>query len=631
MAKGAGKKDEKKGAKAADLTPEEKMAMVEASLEAEKSNLAVELTFQKDKLKQVREENAALQALLSELKSKLGKQTVDSEDILTHKQREISQKVERVNGLEARVKELEGTLRDRDEQIRVLQTERRESRKKLDESAQMASEKAMLEEAVRRQDAVMSKQEEEIERMKKQLEEREARLQEAQKEIGDLTLKSSGTTKLSIIFGQPWLLTRSRHRLKGDVPMDREENTLNHMGSKLLVLYGGLVRGESGGGELCTANLDTMTWERASSAMGSNKQGLGSGRASHSATVVGKNKLVVFGGRRQALLNDVHVLNTDTMKFHTPAVKGSCPPRELHGSCAVREKIFVFGGSSNVLHSDLYSLDFETMQWTPTTTYGIAPSARRGHALCASDEGHKLWVIGGFDGSSCLNDVHVLETDRLTWLNPGTTGKAPSPREGHTAMVLSKYLFVAGGTDGHRRLSDVYVLDLEAMEWDCLSEGIEPAMAMVGWKARAAYCAFHGNKLITVKPNREEKLDEAEVIEFALPEDIEGLKRAHQSGDDEHSDRLELCDDAVTSANAIEVSWRSPAKNADRIDYYKLMMATNTGVVKEVCQGKYERFKVTGLRANAEYIFCVKALYVDGSHVWSESKAFSTRFTQTKA
>ena len=46
--------------------------------------------------------------------------------------------------------------------------------------------------------------------------------------------------------------------------------------------------------------------------------------------------------------------------------------------------------------------------------------------------------------------------------------------------------------------------------------------------------------------------------------------------------------------------------------HYKLMMATNW-VVKEVL--KYERFKVTGLRANAEYIFCVKAIYDDGKHV----------------
>jgi hypothetical protein len=60
----------------------------------------VELTFQKDKLKQMREENSVLNGEVTLLKGKLNKQSSDADDILTHKQREISQKVERVNGLE---------------------------------------------------------------------------------------------------------------------------------------------------------------------------------------------------------------------------------------------------------------------------------------------------------------------------------------------------------------------------------------------------------------------------------------------------------------------------------------------------------------------------------------------------
>jgi len=151
-------------------------------------------------------------------------------------------------------------------------------------------------------------------------------------------------------------------------------------------------------------------------------------------------------------------------------------------------------------------------------------------------------------------------------------------------------------------------------------------MAGLGLKPRSRYYEFHGSSLYMIKPDRDERLNELEVLELALPEDIEGMKSAHMRGDEEMSDRLELLDVANTSPNSIEVSWRPPSKNADRVHHYKLMMATNTGVVKEVCQGKYERFKVTGLRANAEYIFCVKAFYDDGKHVWSESKAFCTRY-----
>lgn len=74
----------------------------------------------------------------------------------------------------------------------------------------------------------------------------------------------------------------------------------------------------------------------------------------------------------------------------------------------------------------------------------------------------------------------------------------------------------------------------------------------------------------------------------------------------------------------VQVEWRPPTKNADRIERYKLMMATTSGVVKEITQGRFLRYFVSGLRPASEYIFCVKALYADGSSLWSESKSFHT-------
>ncbi len=69
---------------------------------------------------------------------------------------------------------------------------------------------------------------------------------------------------------------------------------------------------------------------------------------------------------------------------------------------------------------------------------------------------------------------------------------------------------------------------------------------------------------------------------------------------------------------------RPPTKNAERIDRFKLMIATGTGVVKDCYQGKETRFRVTGLKPHTEYILCVKAIYEDGSFLWSESKAYTT-------
>jgi hypothetical protein len=58
---------------------------------------------------------------------------------------------------------------------------------------------------------------------------------------------------------------------------------------------------------------------------------------------------------------------------------------------------------------------------------------------------------------------------------------------------------------------------------------------------------------------------------------------------------------------------------------FKLMVANNTGVVREAYQGKAQQARVVGLRANMEYVFCVKAIYNDNSFLWSESRAFKTK------
>jgi hypothetical protein len=74
----------------------------------------------------------------------------------------------------------------------------------------------------------------------------------------------------------------------------------------------------------------------------------------------------------------------------------------------------------------------------------------------------------------------------------------------------------------------------------------------------------------------------------------------------------------------LQVSWLPPTKNADQIERYKLMMASSPGAVREVAQGTMLKQFVGGLRTSTEYIFCVKAIYQDGSFLWSESKAFRT-------
>jgi hypothetical protein len=43
------------------------------------------------------------------------------------------------------------------------------------------------------------------------------------------------------------------------------------------------------------------------------------------------------------------------------------------------------------------------------------------------------------------------------------------------------------------------------------------------------------------------------------------------------SERLTLSEDATCTANSVELTWRPPTKNSERVEKYKLMIASTTG------------------------------------------------------
>ena len=49
------------------------------------------------------------------------------------------------------------------------------------------------------------------------------------------------------------------------------------------------------------------------------------------------------------------------------------------------------------------------------------PSARAGATLCASEDGRRLWLFGGNDGTASLNDLHCLDLEARTWTQVSST------------------------------------------------------------------------------------------------------------------------------------------------------------------------------------------------------------------
>ena len=156
-------------------------------------------------------------------------------------------------------------------------------------------------------------------------------------------------------------------------------------------------------------------------------------RGGHTATLIDKN-LIVQGGQHHKSqgvfesfsLNPI-VLNTDTHTWFEPRVAlGKGPAaRAYHTTTRVGSSLFIFGGSTAAAQKkgaeperlgDMPVFDLVRMAWETRDVRGRRPKARSMHTA-AMHEG-KLFIVGGFDGTVSLGDVHILDTDSLLWSQP---------------------------------------------------------------------------------------------------------------------------------------------------------------------------------------------------------------------
>ncbi|EFJ04563.1 hypothetical protein SELMODRAFT_432297 [Selaginella moellendorffii] len=161
-----------------------------------------------------------------------------------------------------------------------------------------------------------------------------------------------------------------------------------------------------------------------------------------------------------------------TYTWSKPVMKGTHPsPRDSHSSTAVGSKLYVFGGTNGTsLLNDLFVLDTATTTWGKPDVFGDVPASREGHS--ASLIGDNLFVFGGCGKSSdpseeeYYNDLHVLNTNTFVWKKISTTGVSPIPQDSHTCSFYKNCFVVMGGEDGDNAyLNDVYILDTETMAW----------------------------------------------------------------------------------------------------------------------------------------------------------------------
>ena len=73
-----------------------------------------------------------------------------------------------------------------------------------------------------------------------------------------------------------------------------------------------------------------------------------------------------------------------------------------------------------------------------------------------------LCRFGGYDFLDFFNDTWSFDISTRKWTELQCTGSIPSPRGGHSAVLVDDFMYVFGGYTGKTCLDDLYALQLSS-------------------------------------------------------------------------------------------------------------------------------------------------------------------------
>lgn len=148
--------------------------------------------------------------------------------------------------------------------------------------------------------------------------------------------------------------------------------------------------------------------------------------------------------------------------------------RSKHTAIAYKDAIYVFGGDNGKsMLNDLIRFDIREKSWTKMGCMGIPPAPRYHHSAVVHRS--SMFVFGGYTGDILANsnltnknDLFEYKFQNAQWVRWKFTGQEPVPRSAHGAAVYDDKLWIFAGYDGNARLNDMWTIDLvgETHQWE---------------------------------------------------------------------------------------------------------------------------------------------------------------------
>ncbi|XP_071449144.1 leucine-zipper-like transcriptional regulator 1 [Hetaerina americana] len=141
--------------------------------------------------------------------------------------------------------------------------------------------------------------------------------------------------------------------------------------------------------------------------------------------------------------------------------------RSKHTIVAYKDAIYVFGGDNGkTMLNDLLRFDIKEKSWGTACTTGTQPAPRYNHSAVVYE--NSMFVFGGYTGDifsnsnlSNKNDLFEYKFQTGQWSEWKFVGKTPVPRSAHGAAVYDGKLWIFAGYDGNARLNDMWTISLQ--------------------------------------------------------------------------------------------------------------------------------------------------------------------------
>ncbi|KAK9869989.1 hypothetical protein WA026_006088 [Henosepilachna vigintioctopunctata] len=148
--------------------------------------------------------------------------------------------------------------------------------------------------------------------------------------------------------------------------------------------------------------------------------------------------------------------------------------RSKHTIVPYKDALYVFGGDNGKsMLNDLLRFDVKEKSWGRAFATGTPPARRYHHSAVVHNT--SMYVFGGYTGDihsnsnlSNKNDLFEYKFHSGQWIEWKFIGKTPVPRSAHGSAVYDNKLWIFAGYDGNARLSDMWTIPLwgEMRVWE---------------------------------------------------------------------------------------------------------------------------------------------------------------------